>query len=229
MSSCRDILYGDPYATYNPVSVSKFTEVLPQFHFSTYLSTFAPRNFPKLIIVTDDAYAKFLSKILIETPADIVEAYLVSRTALSLSPYLGQSTEPWKAVRSLEEELHGMKKGAVGDRAEFCTSTVEMAMGFAAGRYFVNETFAGDSKEKGTKVITDIVKTFKHSLPDIEWMDEESASAAAQKVFGPRCLRFMLLDDAAGRCHPCQGRIPDFPEHKGCRIYRSVLLARSHR
>lgn len=177
-----DILYGDPYATYNPVSVSKFTEVLPQFHFSTYLSTFAPRNFPKLIIVTDDAYAKFLSKILIETPADIVEAYLVSRTALSLSPYLGQSTEPWKAVRSLEEELHGMKKGAVGDRAEFCTSTVEMAMGFAAGRYFVNETFAGDSKEKGTKVITDIVKTFKHSLPDIEWMDEESASAAAQKA-----------------------------------------------
>ena len=188
ISSHRDVLLGDPYVTYNPVSVSNFTQTLPQFHFSTYLSTFSPRNFPERIIITDIAYAKFLSHTLIETPTDIVEAYLVSRIALSLSPYLGQSTEPWKAVRSLEEELKGIKKGAVGDRAEFCVSKVEATMGFAAGRYFVNETFTGDSKTKGTKVISDVIKSFKHSLPKVEWMDEESAAAAAEKVFRLCCL-----------------------------------------
>jgi endothelin-converting enzyme len=55
-------------------------------------------------------------------------------------------------------------------------------MGFAAGRYFANITFGGDSREKGTKVITDIIKAFKHSLDDLEWMDEKSAHAAAEKV-----------------------------------------------
>ncbi|OCH83524.1 zincin, partial [Obba rivulosa] len=69
-----------------------------------------------------------------------------------------------------------------GDRAEYCIARVEEAMGFAAGRYFVNETFPGESRAKGTKVITDIVKAFKHSLEHLEWMDEESAAAAAEKV-----------------------------------------------
>jgi len=177
-----DVLYGDPYATYNPIKVTEFVKILPQFHFSTYLSTFTPRNFPRKIIVTDPAYAKSLSKILNETPAEIIEAYLVTRVALSLSTYLGQDTELWKAVRKLEEELRGIKKGAVGDRAEFCISTVDATLGFASGRYFVNETFTGDSKEIGTGVIKDIIKTFKASLPKIEWMDEESATAAAGKA-----------------------------------------------
>jgi len=55
-------------------------------------------------------------------------------------------------------------------------------MGFAAGRYFVNETFGGESREKGTAVIKDIVKAFKKSLPHIDWMDEKSANAAADKA-----------------------------------------------
>lgn len=63
-------------------------------------------------------------------------------------------TEEWQAVRSLREVLQGLKKGAVGERAEYCVGKVETAMGFAVGRYFVNETFGEDSEEKSTKVIT---------------------------------------------------------------------------
>ena len=86
----------------------------------------------------------------------MIEAYLVSRAALTLSPYLGTSTEAWQAQRSLEELLTGIKKGAVGDRAEYCVGIVEEKLGFAVGRYFVNETFRDKAKEKGTKVITGI-------------------------------------------------------------------------
>ena len=71
-----------------------------------------------------------------------------------LAPRLGASTDLWKAERRLYEVLQGIKPGAVGDRAEFCVDNVDQALGFATGRYFVNETFGGDAKEKGTKVIT---------------------------------------------------------------------------
>jgi endothelin-converting enzyme len=104
--------------------------------------------------VTYPAYTRSLTSILGETETDVLEAYLVSRAALVLASRLGPSTASWKAVRNLREVLQGIKPGAVGDRAEYCIDSVDDALGFATGRYFVNETFAGDSKEKGTKVIT---------------------------------------------------------------------------
>jgi len=177
-----DILYGDPYATYNPVNVRNLSQTIPQVHFETYFTAFAPRNYPQKIIVTSYEYAKKLGKLLDDTPAQIIEAYLVTRAALELSPHLGAETEAWKAQRTLVEALQGIKKGAVSDRGEYCVERVEEAMGFAAGRYFANETFGGDSREKGEKVIFDIIKAFEHSLGDIEWMDKESAKAAKRKV-----------------------------------------------
>lgn len=49
--------------------------------------------------------------------------------------------------------LSGIKPGAVGDRGEYCVNQVDQALGFATGRFFVNETFAGDSQDKATGVI----------------------------------------------------------------------------
>ncbi|KZT28481.1 metalloprotease [Neolentinus lepideus HHB14362 ss-1] len=177
-----DILYQDPYATYNPVPLSNLTKTLPQICFEEYFATFTPRNFPERVIVTYPAYPVSLSDILNNTKSDVLEAYLVTRAALATASHLGMQTEAWQAVRSLDEELKGIKKGAVGDRSEYCASQVENALGYASGRYFVNETFGGESREKGTQVIQDIIEAFKKSLSEIEWMDEESAKAAAEKA-----------------------------------------------
>ncbi|KAF9532319.1 hypothetical protein CPB83DRAFT_847643 [Crepidotus variabilis] len=175
-------LLQDPIATYNPAPLSNLTEVLSQVDFPTYFSTFTPRWFPKRIIITYPAYMSSLEKILDDTPSGVIEAYLITRAALTLSPYLGMGTEAWQAQRQLMEALTGIKKGAVGDRAEYCVGQVESNLGFAAGRYFIQEVFGGNSKKKGTKVITDIVKAFKISLKDIDWVDQKSAKAAAEKA-----------------------------------------------
>jgi endothelin-converting enzyme len=198
----RDILYQDPLYTYNKVPISNITETITQVNFPDYFATFTPRSYPADVILTYPAYSCSLTNILHDTDADVLEAYLVTRAALALAPRLGTSTESWKAVRNLQEILQGIKPGAIGDRAEYCVNSVDKALGFATGRYFVNETFTGNSKEKGTKVIAgacstatlgilhsscaDIVKAFKESLSSISWMDKESAVAAAQKV--PSCL-----------------------------------------
>ncbi|KAF9453276.1 zincin [Macrolepiota fuliginosa MF-IS2] len=177
-----DILFQDPLATYNPVRPSALFDALPQIDFPTYFSTFTPRRFPNRVIMTYPAYAKSLASILSETSNEVVESYLVVRAALALSPYLGMNTDAWQAQRTLLEALTGIKKGAVGDRGEYCVGKVEETLGFAAGRYFVNQTFGGESKQKGTKIITNIVKTFKASLSHIDWMDKQSAQAAAEKA-----------------------------------------------
>ena len=144
----------DPFATYNPVPFFNLTSSLPQIHFPTYLSAFTPRSFPERVILSYPPYAGALSNVLNETLSEVVEGYLVVRVALSLSPYLGTSTEAWMAQRTLLETLTGIKKGAVGDRSEYCLARVEDNLGFASGRYFVKEVFGGNSKNKATKVIT---------------------------------------------------------------------------
>jgi endothelin-converting enzyme len=148
-----DILYQDPIATYNPRSFYDLVAGLPQVDFPAYVSALTPRAFPEKVIVTYPAYVNSLANILDDTRSEVLEAYFIVRAALKLSPNLGTGTDAWKAQRSLFEFLSGVKKGAVGDRAEFCVSKAEQTLGFAVGRYFVNETFGGDSKEKGTKVI----------------------------------------------------------------------------
>jgi endothelin-converting enzyme len=178
----RDVLFQDPIATYNPVHPSELFDALPQIDFETYFSTFTPRRFPTRIIETYPAYVGALARILDETPDEVIESYLVVRTALALSPYLGLNTDAWQAQRTLLEALTGIKRGAVGDRGEYCVGVVEQTLGFAAGRFFANETFGGESRKKGTQVITNIVKAFEASLARIDWMDEESSKAAAEKV-----------------------------------------------
>ncbi|PFH50075.1 hypothetical protein AMATHDRAFT_75830 [Amanita thiersii Skay4041] len=177
-----DILYQDPIATYNPEPLSNLTDTLTQIDFRSYFAAFAPRSYPSRVILTYPQYVVSLSKLLDDTSPKVLEAYFIAQAALTLSPYLGMETQAWKAQRILVETLTGIKKGAVGDRAEYCVGEVEAKLGFAAGRYFVNETFGGESKEKGTKVIEDIVKAFKGSLSHIDWMDKKSADAAAEKA-----------------------------------------------
>lgn len=118
----------DPIGSYNPVPFSNITASIPQINFGAYLSTFAPRAFPHRVIVTYPPYLPSLSNILDTAEKDVVEAYLISRIALSLSPFLGQETDAWKAVRNLKEILGGLKKGAAPDRAEYCAKVVNDVM-----------------------------------------------------------------------------------------------------
>lgn len=84
--------------------------------------------------MTYPAYVDSLSSLLSNTSSDVIEGYLIARVTQSLAEYLGLETEIWKANRELVELLSGIKKGAVGDRAEYCATQVTNTMGFAAGR-----------------------------------------------------------------------------------------------
>lgn len=109
---------------------SNLTEGLPEFNFPNYLATFAPRVFPTRVIITYPPYVSSLSSLLREVESEVLEAYLIVRVALSLSPLLGQETEAWKVVRELKEVLGGLKKGAIPDRSEYCAKQVSDTMGY---------------------------------------------------------------------------------------------------
>jgi len=97
-----------------------------------------------------------LSTILSAASLETIEAYLVVQTALTLAPRLGTGTEASRINRQLVEVLSGLKKGAVGDRAEWCVRAVDDALGYASGRFFVAKAFAGDSKRQAAGLISSV-------------------------------------------------------------------------
>ena len=128
-----------------------------------YISTFVLRHFPRTLNVVSTGYAASLSTILSETEDEVVEAYLVSRTALSLTPYLGSTSEVRKAQQAFEESLKGHVQ-RLSDRSGWCLQLVEDSMGFATGRFFAQQTFGSDSKERVTRMITSQSSLFKANI-----------------------------------------------------------------
>ncbi|KAG8715265.1 hypothetical protein FRC11_004997 [Ceratobasidium sp. 423] len=177
-----DVLWGQPFETYNPTNLTDLAAALPAIDFPSYFSTFTPRAFPSRVIVSYPEYPSKLNGIIESTDYDIIEAYLVVHASLELGPHLGTSTAVWKAVRALKETLQGLKKGVVGDRGEWCLGKVEEALGFAAGRFYVQKAFGGDSRKKAESVIMNVIGAFKASLGNVEWMDKKSSKAAYEKA-----------------------------------------------
>ncbi|KAG1748986.1 Metalloprotease [Suillus paluster] len=161
-----DKLQQDPFGTYNPTNINTLKAELSQINFPDYFATFTPRAFPSRVIITYKPYPNSLSEILKRTPADVIEAYLVVRASLEYAPNLGQTTEAWKAVRTLQETLYGVKP----DRHCF---------GFRYWKILCEPDVPWRIKGESDQ---DIIDAFEKSLRRIEWMDEESARKAAEKA-----------------------------------------------
>ncbi|KAF8758456.1 Peptidase family M13 [Rhizoctonia solani] len=125
-----------------------------------YLHT---RAFPSRVIVSYPEYPSKLNAIIGSTDYDIIEAYLVARASSNLDPI---------SVPQLQS----------GRPGEWCLGKVEEALGFAAGRFYVQKAFGGDSRKKAESVITNVISAFKDSLNNVKWMDHESSKAAYEKA-----------------------------------------------
>lgn len=145
----------NPQVAYNPYEFNNLSQQLDFMDLSTYLSTFAPRNFAEKIIVTHPPYIKSVHKILADTPDHVLSAYFVTRLGLSYSKFLGPATPVRKATRKLQVVLQGLKKGVPEDRQQFCQAYVDElnGLGLLGGFEFVKRTFGGDSKSKAESVI----------------------------------------------------------------------------
>lgn len=173
-SACLDleILYTDPFFTYNSITIASFSARLPEIDFGAYFfllgvpPTFGSSH-DSTVIVSYPPYIESLSSLLRETSAETLESYLVTRVAPRLGDYLSSQTEVWRAKRELDELLDGLKRGAVGWREDFCLKRVEGALGFASGRFFVWKVFGGESRAKVTRVVEGKVFPFDNCQTDL--------------------------------------------------------------
>ncbi|PWN52520.1 zincin [Violaceomyces palustris] len=171
----------DPLGTYNPVNASSLPYRFASLDWPTYLSALTVRT-PATVILLSPKFLTSLDSLVSRTRNDVLEAY-ISWTALrTLGTALGPHVALRKPAERLERYTKGVDEDAKEDRETLCLSELNSALGFMAGRYYVQEAFPEESKKRVEQIIASIIKAFKDRLPDLDWLDDETRAKAEEKA-----------------------------------------------
>ncbi|KAF4101555.1 neprilysin-like isoform X1 [Onychostoma macrolepis] len=130
------------------------------------------------VIVYAPNYFKRLNTVLAKYTKRDVQNYMVWRFIMNL--VVGLS-------RTYRETRKAFRKAIYGTTSEpavwrQCAIYVNNNMENAVGRLYVEEAFAGDSKDMMDEMITNIREVFVSNLDDLAWMDAETKKAAEEKA-----------------------------------------------
>ncbi|NXA99064.1 NEP protein, partial [Cnemophilus loriae] len=130
------------------------------------------------VVVYDPDYLLKLRSILVKYSSRDLQNYMTWRFVMDLVNSLSQD---YKDTRNaFRKALYGTtSETAVWRR---CANYVNGNMESAAGRLYVEEAFAGDSKHVVEEMIADIRDVFIKTLDELPWMDAETKKRAEQKA-----------------------------------------------
>lgn len=130
------------------------------------------------VIVYAPNYFKKLNPILAKYTKRDIQNYIVWRFVMNLVVGLSR---PYRETRkAFRKAIYGTSSEAAVWRQ--CAIYVNHNMDSAVGRLYVDEAFAGDSKEMMDEMITNIREVFVSNLDELTWMDAETKKAAEEKA-----------------------------------------------
>jgi predicted metalloendopeptidase len=177
----------DPVASYNPVNSTTLAYVFSSINWPTYFSALTVRT-PENIIVTSPKFLTALDSLISRTRSNVLEAYFVWTALRQLGTALGPNVKLRGPAERLERYSKGVEPDAKEDRETTCLGDLNAALGFMAGRYFVQQAFQGDSKKRVEEIIYSVIDAFKARLPKLDWLDEKTRKKAHEKADAIRVM-----------------------------------------
>ncbi|KAI4876843.1 hypothetical protein NFI96_016975 [Prochilodus magdalenae] len=130
------------------------------------------------VIVYAPNYLTKLKHVLTKYTKRDIQNYMVWRFAMNMVVGLSR---PYRDTRkAFRKAISGTTSEAAVWRR--CANYVNNNMENAVGRLYVEEAFAGDSKEMMDEMIVNIREVFVSNLHDLTWMDGETKKAAEEKA-----------------------------------------------
>uniref|UniRef100_A0AAR2M048 Neprilysin n=1 Tax=Pygocentrus nattereri TaxID=42514 RepID=A0AAR2M048_PYGNA len=130
------------------------------------------------VILYAPNYLKKLSQVLSKYTKRDIQNYMVWRFAMNMVVGLSR---PYRDTRkAFRKAISGTTSEAAVWRQ--CAIYVNNNMENAVGRLYVEEAFAGDSKDMVSPMIANIREVFVSNLHDLTWMDDETKKSAEEKA-----------------------------------------------
>uniref|UniRef100_A0A4W4FQS4 Neprilysin n=1 Tax=Electrophorus electricus TaxID=8005 RepID=A0A4W4FQS4_ELEEL len=130
------------------------------------------------VIVYAPNYFRRLNPVLANYTKRDIQNYMVWR--FSMNMVVGLSRQYRDTRKAFRKAISGTTSEAAVWRQ--CAIYVNNNMENAVGRLYVEEAFAGDSKDMMDEMITSIREVFVNNLHDLTWMDDDTRKAAEEKV-----------------------------------------------
>ncbi|ORX68079.1 zincin [Anaeromyces robustus] len=131
------------------------------------------------IIDVTSSYFEKLGDILKNTDNETLTAFAEWIIIRKFGKYIANE---YKApLKELNKVLTGIEDD--GERNEYCINSIlDSYMGMATGKLFIENTFAGNSKEIAESIIDNIKEAMVKRIPNMTWLDEPTAEYAVNKT-----------------------------------------------
>jgi predicted metalloendopeptidase len=169
----------DPEKIYHKIDRAGLSKLTPKLDWHAWLTgRGVAKDATDINLEVPEVYKK-LEGILVKADLKTLKSYLKWQLVAGTAPYLDKATyDAYFAFYG--KTLTGQKEPR--PRWQRCVQATETMMGEITGKFFVQEKFAGESKDVALKMIKDIEAAFAGGLPNLAWMDDATRERAKEKI-----------------------------------------------
>jgi len=168
----------DPYKLFHKMDRKGLAALMPQFGWDAYLRALGVAGL-ETFNVTQPAFYKELQNQLNANTLDDIKHYLRWHLVHAMAPYLHRA--------AVEENFDFYLKTLRGvpqlrPRWKRCVTNVDIQLGEALGREFVERTFPPESKERALRMTRQIEKAMEEDIRGLDWMSPATKEKALEKL-----------------------------------------------
>ncbi|KAK5820647.1 hypothetical protein F5H01DRAFT_404111, partial [Linnemannia elongata] len=172
----------DPIKSNNPRTVEQLAALAPSVDWSVLIQETLPTGVKntRSLAVYSVGYLTKLDAILSKTPSRTLQHYFSWIVIQNLAYNLGKPyTQPLDAFGSISS---GASANTMVERWKTCVSVANRNLGQVVGRYFVEQTFKGNSRKEVTSIIENVLASYGKTFPTLKWLDKITRDGAIKKL-----------------------------------------------
>ncbi|HEX2254694.1 MAG TPA: M13 family metallopeptidase, partial [Thermoanaerobaculia bacterium] len=163
---------------YNKIDRAGLQKLTPELPWDAFFAGLGHPGVQPINVATPEFFTALDAALAAATPetlAAYLRWHLVAATAERLPERFGEESFAFygKKLQGAQEREPRWKR---------CVAATEGALGEVVGRLYVEQHFAGDSKQIAQQMIDDIEAAFATSLPQLGWMDDATRAKALEKM-----------------------------------------------
>ncbi len=167
----------DPEKNYNQVNYNRISEISPHLNFRAYFSQISMPE-AQYVIVGQPEYFTGLGELFQNVSIEEWKTYLKWKILHFSASYLHNKVE-MENFDFYHRKLFGQPKPE--KRWKQAVSAVDMYIGEALGKLYVDQEFGEESKRRIAVMVEDLKEVFAEKLEKLDWMSDSTRKKALEK------------------------------------------------
>lgn len=176
-SSRAPVELRDPEKNYNPIHFNRITEISRHVDFRAYFQQISLPEVPYIIVGQPEFFAG-LGELLQSIPLEDWKIYLKWKVIHFSASYLHKDVE-MENFDFYYRKLFGQPEPE--KRWKQAVSIVDMNIGEALGKLYVDQEFGEESRKRISVMVEDLREVFAEKLKKLEWMSDSTKQKALEK------------------------------------------------